>query len=66
MWQAQEFMRRIGTVLRNQHDDSTRERLPERWVELIRYLNEKEGGESEAPKSEPRPDAHRQRRSNAA
>ena len=51
MWQAQEFMRRIGTVLRNQHDDSTRERLPERWVELIRYLNEKEGRESEAPKS---------------
>ena len=40
MWQAQEFMRRIGTVLRIK--DDAHEPLPERWIDLIHHLNEKE------------------------
>ena len=40
MWQAPEFMRRIGTVMRVK--DDAHEPLPERWIDLIRYLNEKE------------------------
>ena len=40
MWQAPEFMRRIGTVMRVK--DDAREPLPERWVDLIRYLDEQE------------------------
>jgi len=46
MWQAQEFIRRIGTVLRVRNDDLTHEPLPERWVDLIRYLEDKERLES--------------------
>ena len=42
MWQAHELMRRIGTVLRVKDADFAREPLPERWVELIHYLDEKE------------------------
>jgi hypothetical protein len=46
MWQAHEFMRRIGTVLRTTTDDVAHEPLPERWVDLIRYLAEKERREA--------------------
>jgi hypothetical protein len=42
MWQAHEFMRRIGTVLRIRDEDFAHEPLPERWVDLIHYLDEKE------------------------
>jgi len=35
-------MRRIGKVLRGANDDFTHEPLPERWVDLIHYLDEKE------------------------
>ena len=42
MWQAPEFIRSIGTVLRIKDDESAHEPLPERWVDLIRYLDEKE------------------------
>jgi hypothetical protein len=38
----QEFFGQIGKVLRNQGEHLTREPLPERWVELILYLDEKE------------------------
>ena len=48
MWQAPQFIRRIGTVLRVQNDDFTHEPLPERWVDLIHYLDEKERREREA------------------
>jgi hypothetical protein len=41
MWQAQEFMRRVGRTLRTQDDDFTHEQLPERWIDLIRYLDER-------------------------
>ncbi len=42
MWQAAEFLRRIGTVLRIRDEDSAHGALPERWVDLIHYLDEKE------------------------
>lgn len=42
MWQAHEFIRRIGAVLRTANNDLTHEPLPERWVDLIHYLDEKE------------------------
>jgi hypothetical protein len=54
MWQAQEFVRRIGSVLRTQTDEVPREPLPERWVDLIRYLNEKECKKLEAEPDTPR------------
>jgi hypothetical protein len=42
MWQAQEFARSVGTVLCGKYDDGTHDQLPERWVELIHYRDEKE------------------------
>ena len=45
MWQAHEFMRRIGTVLRVKDEDLSHEPLPERWIDLIRYLDQKERAE---------------------
>jgi hypothetical protein len=48
MWQAPEFVRRIGKTLQAKDEEITREPLPERWVELIRYLDEKEREETEA------------------
>jgi hypothetical protein len=46
--QAHEFMRRIGTMLRTTNDDFTHAPLPERWVDLIHYLDAKERRESRA------------------
>ena len=54
MWQAPEFMRHIGTVLRVNDDDFTYEPLPERWVDLIHHLNEKERREQHARHHEAR------------
>jgi hypothetical protein len=55
MWQAPEFIRRIGTVFRVTNDDFAHEPLPERWVDLIHYLDEKERRENARER-------HRQRR----
>jgi hypothetical protein len=41
MWQAPDLMRGLGKLLRAQQDDDTRERLSERWIDLIRYLDAK-------------------------
>ncbi len=46
MWIAPEFMRRIGTVLRVKDYVITHEPLPERWVDMIHYLDEKERREN--------------------
>jgi hypothetical protein len=46
MFQAPEFMRRIGTVLRVKDEEFAHEPLPERWVDLIHYLDEKERREN--------------------
>jgi hypothetical protein len=63
MWQAQEFMRRVGRALRT-NDDVAREPLPERWIDLIRYLDEKERMQSQAQQSETEPHVQRRPRSN--
>jgi hypothetical protein len=52
MWQAHEFMRRVGKALRTHNDDFSKEPLPERWVDLIRYLDEKERQQSAALEAE--------------
>ena len=41
MWQRS-FLDRIRETLRVQHEDVVREPLPQRWVDLIHYLNERE------------------------
>jgi hypothetical protein len=58
MWQGQEFLRRIGTVLRVTNDDFTHEALPERWVDLIHYLDEKERREEREREREQKPKAN--------
>jgi len=43
MPQAQNFFRKhISKALHAQHDETVREPLPQRWVDLINYLNERE------------------------
>jgi hypothetical protein len=49
MPQAQKpILDRIRKALHVQYDETVREPLPERWVDLIRYLNEKDQMHSEA------------------
>ena len=36
------ILERIGKSLHDRNDALTREQLPERWVDMIRYLDEKE------------------------
>ena len=48
MPQAQNsLLERISKALQVQHDETAREPLPQRWVDLIRYLNEKDQMRSE-------------------
>ena len=48
MWQASSVIRRrIGNALRSEYDHIASEPLPERWVDLILYLDEKERLENE-------------------
>lgn len=54
MSQGQEFLRRIGTVLRVTNDDFTHEAMPERWVDLIHYLDEKERREARERERKPK------------
>ena len=42
----------IRKALHAQYDDAVREPLPQRWVDLIRYLNEKDQMRAEATQSE--------------
>jgi len=56
MRQAHDFMLvRLGKALHIQSDDITHEPLPERWVDLILYLEAKERQRSESrqPEAEP-------------
>jgi hypothetical protein len=50
----------IGKSLRERCDDATHEPLPERWVELIDYLNarEREQADARPHKKRPPPLAH--------
>ena len=58
MWHRRdETVIEIGKVLRRRSADITHEPLPQRWVDLIHYLNAKERKQSEArdqPEAEPR------------
>ena len=36
------LIKRLSMALRFQYDQVTREPLPDRWVDLIKYLDEKE------------------------
>lgn len=53
MWQAHELIRRVGTALRTRYDDLIHEPLPERWVDLIHYLDEKERREAQERQRQP-------------
>ena len=48
------ILERLGKALHDRNDALTREHLPERWVDLIRHLDEKER-QSEAPRRKPEP-----------
>jgi hypothetical protein len=45
----------IGKRIRGQGEDTTREPLPQRWVDLIHHLNEQELKRSERPAPEAEP-----------
>lgn len=47
MRQALDFLRGFGRALHAENDHVLREPLPQRWIDLIRYLNEKERQEEE-------------------
>jgi len=47
MWQHPPVFQHVGRMLQNRLAPITKEPLPERWVELIHYLNEKERREVE-------------------
>jgi hypothetical protein len=49
------ILERIGKVLHAEHDKITTEQIPSRWVDLIRYLDDKERQQSEAPRHKPEP-----------
>jgi hypothetical protein len=55
------LLERISKALHAQYDRIADEPLPERWVELINHLNEKERAQGEARQSEPEPRPERQR-----
>lgn len=40
--------KRIGKALHDQFNEVVHEPLPDRWIDLINYLNEKERAEREA------------------
>ena len=50
--------RRIGGLMREQYDEVCREPLPERWVDLIKYLNERERDTLPAPAAPASPRRH--------
>jgi len=64
MWQAHEFMRRVGKALRTHNDDFSKEPLPERWVDLICYLDEKERQQSAGQQPEAEQQFRRPRQTN--
>ena len=45
-------LQRIGKALHHQHDDYLKGPLPQRWIDLILYLDEKEQQQSKAREPE--------------
>jgi hypothetical protein len=43
------IFKRLGEVLRTEHDDLTREPLPQRCVDLMKRLEEKERSRADVP-----------------
>jgi hypothetical protein len=54
----------IGRLLRLQYGDIANERLPERWIDLINYLNERDRAEAERGVQKTAPGANPASRSN--
>ena len=48
MSQRTPVLQHVGKMLQTQFAPITKEPLPERWVELIHYLNEKERREAQS------------------
>ena len=59
-WLPSTLLGRIGKVLRQECKDIPDEPLPERWIDLINYLNaqEEERRQAEAARSQRLPLAH--------
>ena len=49
------ILNRIGRVFQARTEDIAHERLPERWVDLIRYLDEQEHEREEAQRNKRSP-----------
>ena len=49
------ILKRLSKALHIQHHDITGETLPERWVDLIHYLDDMERKRSEAPMAQAKP-----------
>ena len=55
MYVQETILQRLGKALNVRLDDVTHEPLPQRWIDLIRHLNEQERRQSECePEPEPR------------
>ena len=56
MQQGHNFiLARLGKALHAQYDQVANQPLPERWVDLIRYLDEKERRQASAAEAEAEP-----------
>lgn len=53
MMKSADILRGIGRALHNANDHILQEPLPQRWVDLIRFLNEKERKEEEQRRASP-------------
>jgi hypothetical protein len=53
------FLGLIRRALRANYDEVAKEPLPERWVDLINHLNERESQQKNERSSEPRRQVHR-------
>ena len=53
------ILERLGKALHVRMDEILHEPLPERWVDLIHYLDEKERTQREAPQPETEPRTRR-------
>ena len=49
----------LGKTLHTYFDAAANEPLPQRWVDLVKYLNEKERAQAEAQQQRPAPPSAR-------
>ena len=52
MYVQETILQRLGKALNVRLDDVTHEPLPQRWVELIKHLNEQEKAQERAQNAE--------------